>query len=113
MRIFGDRNSGNCLKVMWVADRLALPYAWVDVDTLKGGSRTAEFLELNPWGQVPTVAFGDGRTLAQSNAIIRYLARDSDLVPRDAFAAAPRTLTPCALADPLCGRSGASDADLR
>jgi glutathione S-transferase len=37
---------------------------------------------------VPTVEFDDGRTLAQSNAIIRYLARGSDLIPADAFAAA-------------------------
>jgi glutathione S-transferase len=88
MKIHGDRNSGNCLKVKWVADYLALPYAWIDVDTLKGGSRTAEFLKLNPWGQVPTVEFDDGRTLAQSNAIIRYLARGSDLIPGDAFSAA-------------------------
>jgi glutathione S-transferase len=88
IRIYGDGNSGNCLKVKWVCDTLALPYAWVDVDTMKGGSRTAEFLKLNPWGQVPTVEFDDGRTLAQSNAIIRYLARGSDLIPADPFAAA-------------------------
>ena len=37
---------------------------------------------------MPTVEFDDGRTLAQSNAIIRYLARDSDLIPADAFTAA-------------------------
>ena len=37
---------------------------------------------------MPTVEFDDGRTLAQSNAIIRYLARGSDLIPADAFAAA-------------------------
>jgi glutathione S-transferase len=88
MKIHGDSNSGNCLKVKWVADRLALPYQWVEIDTLKGGSRTAEFLKLNPWGQVPTAEFDDGRTLAQSNAIIRYLARGSDLIPADGFAAA-------------------------
>ena len=56
--------------------------------SLKGESRTAQFLKLNSAGQVPVVEFDDGRTLAQSNAIIRYLARDSDLVPADAFAAA-------------------------
>jgi glutathione S-transferase len=39
-------------------------------------------------GQVPAVELDDGRTLAQSNAIIRYLARGSDLIPQDAFAAA-------------------------
>jgi len=88
MKIYGDSNSGNCLKVKWVADHLALSYEWIEIDTRGGGSRTAEFLKLNPWGQVPTVVLDDGRTLAQSNAIIRYLARGSDLIPADAFAAA-------------------------
>jgi len=88
MKIFGDSNSGNCLKVKWVCDALALPYGWIEIDTLKGESRTAKFLKLNGAGQVPTVVFEDGRALAQSNAIIRYLARGSDLIPDDAFAAA-------------------------
>jgi glutathione S-transferase len=88
MNIYGDSNSGNCLKVKWVSDRLRLPYRWIEVDTMKGGSRTGDFLKLNPFGQVPTVLFDDGRALAQSNAIIRYLARGSDLIPSDAYAAA-------------------------
>ena len=88
MKIYGDSNSGNCLKVKWVCDRLALPYDWIAIDTLKGESRTAEFLKRNSAGQVPAVELDDGRTLAQSNAIIRYLARGSDLIPADEFAAA-------------------------
>lgn len=88
MKIYGDINSGNCLKVKWVCDHLALPYVWVAIDTLKQETRTPEFLGLNDAGQVPVVGFDDGRTLAQSNAIIRYLARGSDLVPADAFAQA-------------------------
>jgi glutathione S-transferase len=88
MKIYGDLGSGNCLKVKWVCDRLALPYIWIPVDILKRESRTPQFLKLNGAGQVPTVEFDDGRTLAQSNAIIRYFARDSDLIPADAFAAA-------------------------
>ena len=86
MKIYGDTNSGNCLKVKWVCDHLALPYGWIAVDTLKGETRTAEFLKLNSAGQVPTVELDDGRTLAQSNAIIRYLARGSRLIPPDAYA---------------------------
>src|SRR5436189_3691388 len=85
MKIYGDNNSGNCLKVKWVCDKLAIPYNWIDVDTMKRESRTTEFLKLNSAGQVPTVELDDGRTLAQSNAIIRYLARGSDLIPVDAF----------------------------
>ncbi len=88
MKIYGDLNSGNCLKVKWVCDRLALPYEWIPVDILKRESRTPQFLKLNGAGQVPTVEFDDGRVLAQSNAIIRYLARDGDLITADAFAAA-------------------------
>jgi len=88
MKIYGDTNSGNCLKVRWVCDALALLYLWIDVDTLKRETRTPQFLKLNSAGQVPTIELDDGRTLAESNAIIRYLARGSDLIPADAFAAA-------------------------
>src|SRR6202020_1816163 len=88
MKIYGDTNSGNCLKVKWVCDHLALPYTWLSVDTLKGETRTPEFLKRNSAGQVPVVEFDDGRPLAQSNAIIRYLACGSDLIPADGFAAA-------------------------
>jgi glutathione S-transferase len=85
MRIYGDMQSGNCLKVKVVADRLGLAYEWLPVDIMRGESRTPEFLALSPMGQVPVVVFDDGRALAQSNAIIRYLARGSDLLPDDPF----------------------------
>jgi glutathione S-transferase len=85
MKIFGDLNSGNCLKVKWVSEALGLPFTWVDVDIMKRESRTPDFLAMNPAGQVPTVLFDDGRTLAQSNAIIRYLARGSRFIPADDF----------------------------
>ncbi len=88
MKIHGDTNSGNCQKVKWVCDALALPYIWNEVDTLKRETRTPQFLKLNGAGQVPTVEFDDGRTLAESNAIIRYLARGSALIPAEPFAAA-------------------------
>lgn len=88
MRIFGDPISGNCLKIKIVADRLGIDYDWVQVDALKGETRTPAYLALFPAGQIPGVAFEDGRRLAQSNAIIRYLARDSSLLPRDPFLAA-------------------------
>lgn len=85
MEILGDLQSGNCLKVKYTADHLGLPYRWTDVDILKGESRTDGFLAKSPMGQVPVVTFDDGRSLAQSNAIIRYLARGSALLPDDPF----------------------------
>jgi glutathione S-transferase len=85
MTIFGDTISGNCLKVKFVADRLGLPYEWVEVSVLKGETRTEEFLAMNPAGQVPVVRFADSGVLAQSNAIMLHLAQNTDLIPADPF----------------------------
>jgi glutathione S-transferase len=85
MRIFGDLGSGNCLKVKYTADWLGLPYVWVHVDIMKGETRTPEFLGPFPLGRIPAVELDDGRRLAESNAIVRYLARGSALLPEDAF----------------------------
>jgi glutathione S-transferase len=85
MRILGDLGSGNCLKVKYTADHLGLPYVWTHVDIMKGETRTPEFLDRFPLGRIPAVEFGDGRRLAESNAIIRYLAHGSTLLPEDAF----------------------------
>jgi glutathione S-transferase len=85
MQIYGDLGSGNCLKVKYTADRLGLPYTWVPIDIMKGETLTPQFLERFPRGRIPAVEFADGRRLAESNAIIRYLARGSALLPEDAF----------------------------
>ncbi len=85
MRVYGDLGSGNCLKVRYTADHLGLPYEWIPVDLAAGGTRTKSFLAKNPFGEVPLVEFDDGRFLAQSNAIIVYLARDTELLPQDPF----------------------------
>ena len=52
---------------------------------MTGTTRTPDYLTMNPAGQVPTVVLEDGRTLAQSNAIILHLAEGSDLIPEDAY----------------------------
>jgi len=83
--IYGDPISGNCLKVKWTAERLGVPFTWIDVDVTKAETRTPEFLAMNPAGQVPTVVLADGRPLAQSNAIIVHLAEGSALIPADAY----------------------------
>ena len=88
MRIYGDMQSGNCLKVKYTADHLGLAYDWVEVDIMKGESRTPEFLAMNAQGQVPVLRLADGTALAQSNAIICYLARGSALLPEDPIARA-------------------------
>jgi glutathione S-transferase len=88
MQIFGDETSGNCLKVRYTADHLGRAYDWVQVSALDGETRRPEFLAINPMGQIPAILLDDGRRLAQSNAIIRYLAAGSAMLPDDAFSAA-------------------------
>lgn len=85
MKIYGDEISGNCLKVKYVADYLGKSYEWVGVDVVAGGARLPHMLAKNPAGQVPFVEFADGRMLAQSNAIMLFLAEGSSLIPHDAF----------------------------
>lgn len=88
MKIYGDTGSGNCLKVKYTADHLGLPYTWMPIDIMKAETKTPEFLGRFPLGRIPAVEFDDGRRLAESNAIIRYLARGSALLPEDGFAQA-------------------------
>ena len=88
MIIYGDVRSGNCDKVRFTVDYLRVPYKWTEVDSIAGGSRTPDFLAMNPQGQVPVVQLGDGQFLAQSNAIIRFVADGSSLSPVDEWSKA-------------------------
>ncbi len=88
--LYGDRGSGNCLKVWWLARHLGETLEWVEVSVLDSETRTDAFLKRNPAGQVPCAVFDDGHVLAQSNAILLHLAEraDSALIPSDPFARA-------------------------
>src|SRR5690606_30714251 len=79
--VYGMSDSGNCYKVRLALEQLALPYRWVEVDTRRGETRTAEFLARNPNGQVPTLVLDDGTVLPESNAMLVYLADGSPLLP--------------------------------
>ena len=83
--LYGSSISGNCLKPKWVAERVGIPVKWIETDAFDGSTRTPEFLALNPAGQVPLAILSDNRKLAQSNAIMLYLAEGSDLIPGDAY----------------------------
>lgn len=87
IEVYGDSRSGNCLKVLWTARRLGIAHRWNEISVLDGATRTPEFLAMNPAGQVPVVRFPDGRTLAQSNAILLHFAEayGGGLLPADGF----------------------------
>ena len=83
--LYGASSSGNCLKTRWIADLMGVDYDWREMDVFAGDTRTEDFLALNPAGQVPCMVREDGRVLAQSNAIMLYLAEGPSLIPEDAF----------------------------
>jgi glutathione S-transferase len=85
LRIYGDSISGNCLKVKWTCDFIGTSYEWIETSVVAGDTRKPAFLKVNPVGQVPAIVFADGRRLAQSNAIILYLAEGSALIPGESF----------------------------
>ena len=80
--------SGNGYKVRLLLSQLGIPFRFVEKDILKGETRTPEFLAINPDGRIPTIVFEDGRHLAQSDAILFYLAEGTPFLPADRFARA-------------------------
>jgi glutathione S-transferase len=86
-KVYGDGASGNCLKVKWALDYISERYEWIETSVLRGETRTDRFLSLNPAGQVPLIITMKGRTLAQSNAILLYLAEKhgGGLMPEGTF----------------------------
>jgi glutathione S-transferase len=81
--LYSMRRSGNCYKVRLALAQLAIPYRLVEIDILKGETRTPEFLVKNPSGHVPLLEAVPGRYLAESGAILWYLAGGTPLVPED------------------------------
>ena len=82
MKLYNVSYSGNSYKVRLLLAHLGLRCQLIEVDILKGESRTAEFLRINPNGRTP-VLDDDGFVLAESNAILVYLARNSIFLPHD------------------------------
>ena len=86
MEIYGDIYSGNCYKLKLICSLLAIEHEWISVDILKGDTRSEKFLALNPSGQIPVCITATGDVLTESNAILYYLAQDSQYWPQDRLA---------------------------
>jgi glutathione S-transferase len=85
VKIYGDKRSGNCYKLELLTSILELQHEWIDVDILKGETRSPWFLEKSPNGKIPILELNDGRVLSESNAIMHYLAANSSLIPTSQF----------------------------
>ena len=81
--LYSMQRSGNSYKVRLALARLGVPHRLVEIDILRGESRTPEFLAKNPNGQVPLLEVAPGRHIAESNAILWYVAIGSRLAPED------------------------------
>lgn len=80
--------SQNCWKVRVLLGLLGISYRSQPVAIFSGESRTPDFLQLNPAGSTPALTLDDGRAIAESNAILCYLAEGTRFMPTDRFARA-------------------------
>ena len=83
--VYGDIKSGNCYKIKLLLSLLDIPHHWQHIDILQGESRSAAYLSKNPNGKIPLLELDDGRYLAESNAILNYLAEGTDYLPDDRY----------------------------
>jgi glutathione S-transferase len=94
-RLYDYLPSGNGYKVRLVLKRLGLPYELVQMAITSGATRSPEFLAKNPNGRVPLLEIPGRGYLAESHAIIGYLAEGTPLVPADRYERALMTQWLC------------------
>ncbi|PZV08360.1 MAG: glutathione S-transferase [Leptolyngbya sp.] len=85
-RLYDYPPSGNGYKVRLLLSQLAIPFDYIELDILKGETRTPEFLAKNPNGRIPLLELEPGNYLAESNAILFYLAQGTPLWPENTLA---------------------------
>lgn len=90
MKLYRHHLSGHSHRAQLFLSLLGIPHELVDVDMIQGAHKQPDFLQLNPFGQVP-VLDDDGTIISDSNAILVYLAkkqRRGDWLPEAPLAAA-------------------------
>lgn len=83
LRLYDYLSSGNGYKVRLLLTQLGSGFQRIDLDILAGETRTPEFLAKNPNGKIPALELEDGSVLAESNAILFYLAEGTPFLPDD------------------------------
>ena len=83
IRLYDYLPSGNGYKVRLLLTQLGIPFERIELDILKGTTRTPEFLRKNLNGRIPVVELEDGRFLAESNAILFYFAEGTSFLLAD------------------------------
>jgi glutathione S-transferase len=83
IRLYNFQDSGNSYKIRLLLTQLQIPFERIDIDLLASETAQPRFRARNPLGQTPFVELDDGRVLAESNAILWYLAEGTRFLPGD------------------------------
>jgi len=83
LRLYDYPPSQNAWKVRLLLNHLGLAYERVPVSIFEGESRSEAYLEKNPAGAVPVLEVEPGKCIAESNAILCYLAEGTPYLPQD------------------------------
>jgi glutathione S-transferase len=73
LKVYGYAQS-RALRTLWLCEEIGVPYELVHVGTNDGGTRSADYLKINPAGHIPAIDDGEVR-LSESMAINLYLAK--------------------------------------
>jgi glutathione S-transferase len=85
MLLYDSAVSGNCYKVRLLLAHLAIPYERHELSVIDRSNRAGILGGLNPALRVPTMVLDDGRSLAESNAILWYFGDGTRYVPDDRY----------------------------
>lgn len=85
MILYNSAVSGNCYKVRLLCAQLGLPLELRELSVIDRSNRTDVIGDLNAALRVPTLVLDDGRALAESNAIVNYLAEGSEYLPEGRY----------------------------
>lgn len=85
LTLFDYLPSQNAWKVRQLLNHLQRPYRTEYVSIFEGEGQRPGYLAVNPTGAVPAIRLDDGRVLAESNAILAFLAEGTSYLPADAF----------------------------
>jgi glutathione S-transferase len=85
MLLYNSQVSGNCYKVRLLFAHLGIDYERHELDVVDRSNRPDVLGGLNPALRVPTLVLDDGRSLAESNAILHYFAEGTPYLPEDRF----------------------------
>lgn len=77
--------SQNAYKIRLLLNQIDRPYRTEFVSIFEGEGQRNDYLDVNPTGAVPAIRLEDGRTLAESNAILLYLAEGTSYLPEDNY----------------------------